>query len=208
MARAARKGFRVSNWKPRVQYQAELDPSFPAAVAALPGAGKLLACIQCGTCTGACPMSPYMDYSPRRIIGMTRAGFRREVLGSFTIWLCSSCYACTVTCPKTIPITDVMYALKRQAIRERVYPRRFAIPALARELFRTVWKRGRNSEGRLLLRLYLGTSPLMLLRRAGLGLRLWRRGRLGLGAESVRRRDEVQRILPVAAPRRAGGTAA
>ena len=67
-------------------------------------------------------MSAYMDYTPRRLIAMTRAGMKDEVLGSFSIWVCASCYACTAACPKQIPITDIMYALKRTAIREGVHP--------------------------------------------------------------------------------------
>ena len=127
---------------------------------------------------------------------MTRAGFKGEVLKSFTIWLCTSCYACTVVCPKEIQITDVMYALKRRAIREGIYPRRFPIPILAREFFRTVWKRGRNSEGRLILRLLMRTNPLELLKQAATGARLWLKGRLSLRIESVRHREEIQRVLP------------
>jgi heterodisulfide reductase subunit C len=189
----------ASSWSPRVMYEATLDPTFADSIAALPGAEKIRACIQCGTCTGVCPMSPYMDYSPRRLIAMTRAGYRREVLGSFTIWLCSSCYACTVACPKGIKITDVMYALKRRAIKDGLYPRRFPIPVLAREFFGAVRKRGRSSEGRLLARLYLRTNPLRALPIAGLGLRLWRRGRMDFRAAHVRRRAELARLL--AAPR-------
>lgn len=136
-----------------------------------------------------------MDMSPRQIIAMTRAGFKREVLGSFTIWLCSSCYSCTVACPKQIQITDVMYALKRQAIQEGRHPRRFAIPLLAREFFKSVRDRGRNSEGRLILSLYTRVNPMLLLRNMTLGFRLWQRGRISLKSESVQRRAEVRNLV-------------
>jgi quinone-modifying oxidoreductase subunit QmoC len=191
------------HWTARVQYEAELDPGFPDRVAGMPGGEKIFSCIQCGTCTGSCPVSPYMDLSPRRIIAMTRAGFKREVLGSFTIWLCSSCYSCTVACPKQIQITDVMYALKRQAIQEGRHPRRFAVPMLAREFFRSVRDRGRNSEGRLILSLYSRVNPMLLLQNMALGFRLWRRGRISLKAESVGRRSEVRTLVT----RRAGRAA-
>jgi len=93
-------------------------------------------------CSGLCPLSTYMDFTPRRIIAMIRAGFKREVLSSQTCWLCASCYACTVECPKEVKITDIMYATKRLAIREGVYPKRFAIPVLAREFFSAVENHG------------------------------------------------------------------
>ncbi len=186
----------MHEWQRRkIKYEAELAPSFGDEIAAMPGGEKLFSCIQCGTCSGACPMSPYMDYTPRRIIAMTRAGFKNEVLSSFTIWLCASCYACTVECPKQIKITDVMYALKRRAIAEGIYPKRFPIPVLAHEFLNVVQQRGRNSESRLILRLYLKTKPLQLLRQALLGLRLWLAGRLPLRAEVIRHQQELQTLL-------------
>jgi heterodisulfide reductase subunit C2 len=187
-------------WTARIQYEAELDSGFPDRIAGLPGGEKLLSCIQCGTCTGTCPVSPYMDLSPRRIIAMTRAGFKQDVLGCFTIWLCASCYACTVACPKEIQITDIMYALKRQAIQEGRHPRRFPTPVLAREFFREVQNRGRSNEGRLILRLYSRVNPLLLLRNIPLAFRLWRRGRMSLKAESVKRRSEVRQLTVRRAP--------
>jgi len=182
-------------WSAQVQYESKLDPDFPDAIARLPGADKLWGCIQCGTCTGSCPVCQYMDLSPRQIIAMTRAGFKEEVLGCFTIWLCASCYACTVACPKQIQITDLMYALKRQAIREGHHPKRFMIPALAREFFHLVREQGRNSEGILLLRLYAKTNPLGAVRNALLGLRLFLRGRMGLRMESIRDKASFWKLM-------------
>ncbi len=138
-----------------------------------------------------------MDYTPRQIIAMIRAGFRGEVLSSYTTWLCASCYSCTVECPKDIKLTDIMYAAKRLAIRNGVYPKRFPIPVLASEFFKMVEKSGRNSEGRLLLRLFLKTNPFQLFKQMGLGLRLIRRGRFSLKRESIERRDELRTIFQV-----------
>ncbi|MFC1942171.1 hypothetical protein ACFLWU_03020 [Chloroflexota bacterium] len=39
-------------------------------VKATPGGEHILACIQCGTCTGSCPMAGAMEYPPRKIIAM------------------------------------------------------------------------------------------------------------------------------------------
>ena len=39
--------------------------------------GELLAtCIQCGTCSGTCPVADFMDYTPRRLIGMINADMK------------------------------------------------------------------------------------------------------------------------------------
>jgi heterodisulfide reductase subunit C len=137
-----------------------------------------------------------MDYTPRRVIAMTRAGFRDEVLASNTIWLCASCYSCTVECPKEIRITDIMYSLKRKAIEDRVYPKRFPIPVLAREFFKSVLSTGRSNEGRIVTWMWLKTKPLKLLSQAMLGLKLLRRGRLSVRKESMEGdKDQMHRIL-------------
>lgn len=180
----------ASQWQRKIKYEEELDAQFADKVAEAAGGEKLFSCIQCGNCSGACPVSIYMDYTPRRIIAMTRAGFKSEVLNSHTIWLCASCYNCTVECPKQIKITDLMYALKQCAIEEKVHPRRFTIPVLAREFFSIVMKYGRSHEAELLLRMYLKTNPFLLVKQAMLGLKLFLRGRMAVLPERIKARNE------------------
>ncbi len=181
-------------WR-KLKYEADLDPHFAEEIASIPGGEKLSQCIQCGTCSGMCPLSPYMDYTPRAIIAMIRAGFRGEVLSSYTCWLCASCYSCTVECPKGVKITEVMYAAKRLAIRGRVYPKRFPIPTLAREFFNSVERYGRSNESRVITSLYLKTNPLKLLKQVGLGAKLWLRGRMGIRSDSIVARGELKALL-------------
>jgi quinone-modifying oxidoreductase, subunit QmoC len=181
-----------------IKLDAERDRSFPADIMQSPGCEKLEACFQCGTCSGVCPLSIYMDYTPRRIVYLTRAGFKRDVLKSNTIWLCASCYACTVDCPKGIHITDIMYALKQRAIRDNVYPRGFPIPVLAREFFKMVRSSGRTSESWLVIRLMLNTNIFKLFGMTKLGLNLMRTGRFSLKTESIRRPAELRKMLDAA----------
>lgn len=186
-------------WQRKIKYEADLNPKFGDEIAAEPGGEKLHSCIQCGTCSGSCPVSIYMDYSPRRIIAMTRAGFQKEVLTSHAIWICASCYACTVECPKQIKITDVMYALKQRAMTEGVHPPRFTVPTLAREFHNIVKRYGRNHESELLVRMYLKTNPFLLLKQAFLGLGLFLKGRMPLLPEKIKARDgakgDLQKML-------------
>jgi heterodisulfide reductase subunit C len=169
----------------RVKYQEELDLDFPEQVAAMPGAADLNRCIQCGTCSATCPVSVFMDPTPRRVVAMTRAGFKKEVLESNTIWLCASCYSCTVECPKGIKITDIMYALKRRAIAEGVYPKHFPTPVLAREFFGKVRETGRSNEGQIASAMILKTNPFKFLKQIPLGLKLLFRGRMSLFTEKM-----------------------
>jgi quinone-modifying oxidoreductase, subunit QmoC len=178
--RSAERRLLVQDWEAqgRLKYEADLDHNLGQDVADMPGGDALLSCIQCGTCSATCPVSVYMDYTPRKIIAMTRAGFKHDVLRCFTIWLCASCYSCTVDCPRQIKITDLMYTLKRKAIDEQVYPPRFTVPVLASQFFRLIASRGRSHEGRLMLNVMMRTNPFGLLKFAGLGWQLLRRGRL------------------------------
>jgi heterodisulfide reductase subunit C len=178
-----------------IKYDAERDRTFPREIMARPGGEKLYGCIQCGTCSATCPVSIYMDHTPRQLMALTRAGFKKEALDSRTIWLCASCYACTVDCPKEIKITDIMYALKRQAIREGVYPKRFPIPVLAREFFKMVRSRGRITESRLVMRLFLLTNWLAMVKTWRLGLNLVRTGRFSLKTESMAHPEKLAALF-------------
>jgi len=179
----------------RIKYEHQLDHGFGARIAEAAYGETLFGCIQCGTCSATCPLSHYMDFTPRRIIAMTREGFKDEVLHCATIWLCASCYSCTVECPREIHITDVMYALKREAIAAGAYPKRFPIPVLAREFFNQVTREGRNSESRLLVRLYAKTNPFAALKNAALGIKLFLKGRMPLRADSIKDKTTLRKLM-------------
>jgi heterodisulfide reductase subunit C len=140
-------------------------------------------------------MSAYMDYTPRRLIAMTRAGCREDVLGSMAIWVCTSCYSCTLECPKRIPITEIVHGLRRIAIEENLYPKRFSTPVMTREFVSMIQKRGRSTESWISLKLYLKTRPIQLLKYAFLAIGLMRRGRLSVGRESIRDPGQITTML-------------
>jgi heterodisulfide reductase subunit D len=87
-----------------------------AAVEGLRGGERVVACYQCGTCSGSCPTAPAMDLNPRRILHMLRLGLGERVLNSQAIWLCTSCYSCTARCPREIEIGDAMLSLRSLAV--------------------------------------------------------------------------------------------
>lgn len=189
----------------RIKYEHELDHDFGEHIAAHAYGERLMSCIQCGTCSATCPLSHYMDYTPRKVIAMTREGFREEVLNSLTIWLCASCYSCLVQCPRQIHITDVMYALKREAMAGGYYPKRLPIPVLAKAFFNQVRRNGRNTESWLLVNMYLHTNPLKMFKEAILGIRLFLAGRMSLKPDRIRNRADLRKIF--AAPESEKGTA-
>ena len=62
------------------------------------GGDKMSLCMQCGMCSGSCPIGTLMDHGPRKLFMMVRAGMKEAVLTSNTIWNCTSCYNCVVRC--------------------------------------------------------------------------------------------------------------
>jgi quinone-modifying oxidoreductase, subunit QmoC len=169
-----------------LKFQREADPDWARQVSERPGCEGVFSCLQCGACSGTCPLSIYMDFSPRRIIALVREGFREDALRSKTIWLCASCYSCVAHCPQQIHLTDVMYGLKREAIRHQLYPARFPVPILAQEFCQMVRTRGRSSEFWLVLRMTLRSNPLILFGMIRTGWDLLRTGRLSLRRERIR----------------------
>lgn len=189
----------VKKWrraKSPSRFEAGLDAGFAAEVISHVEDGeRLLGCLQCGTCSGACPLSMFMDRTPRRLMEMIRAGAREEVLSSSTIWVCASCYACTIDCPKEIPITGVMHGLRNMAFEEGTYPKRFTNPVMMRELVNMAETRGRSTESWIAMKSYLKTDPAQLIKHALVGMRLMRRGRMGFKPEKMRDPKQVKDML-------------
>ena len=73
------------------------------------------ACIQCGTCSASCPNEFAMDATPRQLWRMLLLGKTDDIFKSRTFALCSDCYCCTLRCPRGLPVTEAMEALKRMA---------------------------------------------------------------------------------------------
>jgi heterodisulfide reductase subunit C len=169
-----------------------------------PGGERIAHCLQCGSCGGSCPNGPDMDYTPRALFALINAGQRERVLRANTMWCCVSCYACTTRCPQQIPITDIMYGLKRISLREGMAHRTDA-PALARTFTGLLDKYGRSFELGLASRYYLFNRPLAMLRMGPLGLSLFTKGRMSLVPTRIRHLDQLQAIIKKA--RELGGAA-
>ncbi len=80
------------------------------------GGDKLSLCMQCGVCSGSCPIGTQMDHGPRKLFMMIRAGMKEEVLSSNTMWNCTLCYRCVVRCPRGIPVTYILQDLGTKAV--------------------------------------------------------------------------------------------
>lgn len=166
-----------------------------------PHAETLQQCIQCSTCSGSCPSAKLMDYPPHVAINMLREGMGQELLASDSIWFCTSCYLCTARCPREIPITDLMYALKSMAV-ARGSTGTTPTAAMSKLMSDLASNKGRNHELALLLKFYRRTGFLKMFRMVPLGLRLLKTGRFEVFRKKMKSTDEVLAISQAVRPPR------
>ena len=159
-----------------------------------PGGERIAHCMQCGSCSGSCPNGPDMDHTPRALFALINAGQRDKVLASNTMWCCVSCYACTTRCPQNIPITDIMYALKRISLREGMATGTDA-PALAKTFTGLLDRYGRSFELGLASRYYLLNRPVAMVKMGPMGLSMFTKGRMSLLPTKIKKLDQLQAII-------------
>jgi heterodisulfide reductase subunit C len=173
----------------------ELRNSFLLQVQNIPGGESIKKCIQCGTCTATCPVSYTMDITPREIIALFRAKDIDTILSSRTIWICASCYSCTVRCPQGVKVTDIIYTLKRLAIENEIFPKKFPVYALSNSFVWLVNHLGLSYEPGLLVAYYLRTNPFKLLGMIPLFLKLAKNGRIGFFPRKIKHKKNFSKIL-------------
>ncbi len=173
----------------------ELRLMFLNQVDAVPAGERIKRCIQCGTCTGSCPVSYAMDISPRELIADFRAGEMERIMKSRTIWICASCYACTTRCPSGIRITDTIYALKRTAMEKKLASTAPQVQTLANLFIDNLMKFGRLHEGTLIRRYYTKTDVRKFFSLIPLGRRMWKTKRLALFPKRIKAHASLSRIV-------------
>ena len=180
---------------PFPQKEAELRAAFWDQISSFPEGHKIKVCLQCGTCSGACPVSYAMDITPRQMVALFRAGRIEDILHSSAIWLCASCYSCTVRCPAGIRVTDSLYALKRIAMEKHIYPSGFHVHNLSKFFTNNIFRYGRNYELGLGFRYFFSTDIVKLFSNFGFGLSMMRKGRLGAFPRKLRRVGQIRAII-------------
>ena len=137
-------------------------------------------CIQCGTCTASCPNEFAMDFTPRRLWRMVLMDQAEDIFDSKTFVLCSSCYFCTLRCPRGLPLTEAMSALKQIACREKLSKFKESVDFYSC-FIESVRRHGRVNEMEFMTRYFMRLkNPLTPLRFAPLGMRLMLKGKISM----------------------------
>jgi len=161
-------------------------------------------CVQCGTCSGSCPVAAHMDYTPRQIIAMVNAGLKDQVMESNTFWYCASCYQCTVRCPQGISITELMYALKRYSIWKSYHKEGLIGPDFSEAFVKMIANSGKSFEPILAVTYLPKFSASQIIQEALTATGLVLKGRMPLLPKKIKRLKNfqrmVKRIIPIGDP--------
>lgn len=159
-------------------------------------------CYQCIKCTSGCPVAEVMDYPPDRILKMVQLGMKEEVLTSNTIWLCAMCKVCAVRCPNNVSVLRVMYALREIALRNGVEIAEKDMLSLHHRFLDRVKEQGRLNEFPELVKHRL--KSLQLFADAGLGIKMFTKGKFTLKSNAMKNASEVKQIFQRYWPTRKG----
>ena len=94
---------------------------------------RILQCYQCGECSSGCPVAADMDVLPNTVIRLIQLGQEEAVMAAESPWVCASCYACSVRCPKDVRIAQVMEAVRLWHLRKAIHGDHFNISDLPEE---------------------------------------------------------------------------
>lgn len=143
---------------------------------------KVLACIQCGTCTGSCANAFAMDLTPRQMWRLVQLGQEKDIFESKTFYLCSACYYCTLRCPRGLQLTETISSLKRLAANRDIKKYKQSVN-FYRTFMDTVKRYGHVREMEFINRYFLSMStqnPFLPLGFISMGLKLMKKQKVSL----------------------------
>jgi len=76
---------------------------------------KTYYCLDCGVCTGSCPVATiFSGFSPRRIV--ERSLYELEDVSDPDIWYCLGCAQCSIRCPAKIDFPEFIRLMRKEAL--------------------------------------------------------------------------------------------
>jgi Fe-S oxidoreductase len=77
---------------------------------------ELIGCIQCGKCTGGCPVARKTDLNIRSLIYHMLVEPEMDVDLHPELWDCTCCFTCVERCPKDVRPADLIIGLRGQLV--------------------------------------------------------------------------------------------
>lgn len=150
-------------------------------------------CYHCRKCTAGCPVAPYMEYNPNKVVKMIQNGKRDEVLRSSTIWICLSCETCITRCPNQVDIARMMDVLRQMAIESGLGARERNILKFHESFLSNIKMGGRINEPLMMVQYKLKSGDLFS--DMFMGLDMFRKGKLSLMSPRTKDLRTVQDIF-------------
>ena len=79
---------------------------------------RLRECIQCGMCTGSCPVSVKLPLNVRRIVRQIGLFYELPLEPVEVIWACTTCGTCELRCPKELKPFEALISLRSVLVEE------------------------------------------------------------------------------------------
>jgi len=103
---------------------------------------KLLECIQCGVCTGGCPVSRKANLNIRKYMREVAVTGKLTIHPQNELWSCTTCSTCEIRCPKGLSPYEFLIDIRSVAVEEgKVAP-------TIRDALESIFKNG-NPWGRI-----------------------------------------------------------
>ena len=170
-------------------------PAFSKKFAEISGE-KVSSCFQCEKCTNGCPVTFAMDIVPHKLMRLIHLGFKDDVLKSNTIWVCASCETCTTRCPNGIDIAHIMDTLRQIALSENIQVPQKNVPIFHSAFLSSMKRHGRVHELGMTITYVLKSEGLGgLMKQAGMGLTMFKKGKLKLLPSHFRANSYVRNIF-------------
>ena len=73
-------------------------------------------CMQCGTCSATCLISPAVDPFPAKEMAWASWGMKDRLLADPDVWLCYNCNDCSARCPRGARPGDILAAVRQEVV--------------------------------------------------------------------------------------------
>ena len=100
--------------KPDIEFKKELEKV---------SGSSLSTCMQCGTCSVVCNLSPDEQPFPRKEMVYAGWGMKERLIGNPDVWLCHQCGDCSTHCPRGVNPADVLSATRVATYKKYARPK-------------------------------------------------------------------------------------
>jgi quinone-modifying oxidoreductase subunit QmoC len=160
-------------------------------------------CMQCGVCSGSCPLGDAWEHPPQKLFMMIRAGKREAVLSTDSMWNCTSCYNCIARCPRGVQITHIMHGLAHYSKKLGLAPKGQQTEKFSQLFWDNLVKKGRVNELKLGLSLYFmngfGNGVKVAMKNQKLGMAMMKAKRMSpmemFGGHGIKDPSGLQKML-------------